>query len=330
MPLPPRKNEGGDKKDIYEQLHKYFLSTAACTEKEKEDKPEKVPEVTKEEMNNILKANVEDLDNMLDRSGSIPVAQFIISTYYSGLPLFKGNHALQSHTIHAMRVIFHRAPSLPPLIRKPMFQRLAEAYSACQMEQGRVIDNIYGALTGRDKSLRDQILIIVDMQKEDVLNQLVNRFNPDAWKTSDDNPKGQIPHIQSSYCIAIGDKLGLRGVKAAKMDKDAFTVDPRNIAVLIKCYKRLFSIQDLLDAFISDVNQQEDDADRVVECNTLTKWAGDGELSNGFPGHSIFYDEDTPEAWDKELGVPKEENKYKPFLNNEVALNLFVHLFLKK
>jgi len=330
MPLPPKRNEGGDKKEIFEQLHNFFLSSRGGTEKEKDDKNEKVPEVTKEQMNAILKENVEDLENMLDRSGATPVSNYIISTYYSGLPLFKGNNALQNHTIHAMRVIFHKAPALPPSVRKPMFQRLAEAYSACQMEQGRVIDSIYGAITGRDKTFKEQILMFVDVQKEDVLNQIVNRYNPDAWKTSDDNPKGQIPHIQSSYTIAMGDKLGLRGVKAAKMDKDSFNVDPRNVAVLTKCFKRLFSVQEVINAFIADVNQQEEGVDRIVDCNSLTKWAGDPQVNNGFPGHGIFYDEDSPGDWDKELGVPKEENKYKPFLNHQVALNLFVHVFLKK
>jgi len=329
LPKPPKRNEGGEHKEQYDKLHGFFLSLKSRTEKDTDDKIEKVPEVSKEQMAAILKENVEGLDSMLDRSGTTPVANFIISTYYSGLPLFKGNNPVQNHTIHAMRVIFYKVPTLLPAVRKPMFQRLAEAYSACQMEQGRVIDSIYGAVSGRDKTLKDQILSIVDIHKEQVLNQIINQFNPDAWKTNDDNPKGQIPHIQSSYTIALGDELGLRGVKAAKMDRDAFTVDPRNIAVLKKCFQRIFLVQDVLNSFIADVNQQEADANRLVDCGSLTKWVGDENQNNGFPPHSIFYDEDNPQAWSKEQGIPKEENKYKPFLCNDVTLNLFVHVCLK-
>jgi len=281
-------------------------------------------------MANILKDNVDGIDSMFDRSGNSTITGFIISTYSSGLPLFKSNQPLQNHTIQAMKVIFHKLPTLSPAIRKPMFRKLAEAYTACQMEQGRVIDSIYGTITGRDKTLKEQILNLVDIQKEQVLFQVVNRYNPDAWKTSDDHPREQIPHIQSSYCIALGPILGLRGVKAAELDKDSFTVDKRNTKYLVKCFKRMFLVQELINTIITDVNQQADDAGRLVDFNSLTKWAGDEKQNHGFPGHSIFYDEDSANAWPKDLGIPNEENKYKPFLNSDVVLNLLVHLFLKE
>jgi hypothetical protein len=289
---------------------------------------EKVKEKTSDELLEILKQNVENIDSLFDRSGATPVSHFIISTYTQGLPLFKGNTVVQNHTIHAMKMIFDKVPQLPESTRKAMFKRLAEAYTACQMEQGRVIDSLYGTVTGRDKSFKAQIFALVDMQKEQVMNQLINFYNPEAWKTSDDNPTGQIPHIQSSYCIALSGRLGLRGLKAAQLDKDAFQVHPTNIEVLQECFKRMFHIQDLVNTIINDVNQQEADADRVLDIDSLAKWAGDANNNNGFPSHSIYYDENNADDW-KDLGVPTAENEYKPFLNQKVTVNILEHLFLK-
>jgi len=223
-----------------------------------------------------------------------------------------------------MKVIFDRIHVLPPATRKSMLKRLAEAYTACQMEQGRVIDSLFGSVTGRDKNIKAQILTLVDLQKETVLNQLINHYNPDAWKTSDDNPSGQIPHIQSSYCIALSGKLGLRGLKAAQLDKDSFQVHPTNIEILAEAFKRMFFIQDLINTIINDVNQQDEGADRLIEIASLTRWAGDPNLNNGFNSYSILYDEDKADEYPK---VP--ENPYMPFLNQKVTVDLLQHLFLK-
>jgi len=277
----------------------------------------------------ILQANVDNIDSMFDRSGTTPVAHFIVSTYTYGLPLFKGNNTVQNHTIHSMKIIFDRIILLPLSTRKSMLRRLADAYTACQMEQGRVIDSLYGSVTGRDKNLKAQILTLVDLQKETVLNQLINHYNPDAWKTTDDNPSGQIPHIQSSYCIALSAKLGLRGLRAAQLDKDSFQVHPTNIEILLEAFRRMFSIQDLVNTIINDINQQEEGADRLIDADSVSRWAGDAAQNNGFESYSIFYDEDKADEYPKDLGVPKAENQYKPFLNQKVTIQLLEYLFLK-
>lgn len=36
--------------------------------------------------------------------------------------------------------------------------RLVDAYTACQAEQGRVIDALYGILSGRDKGLKVSLI----------------------------------------------------------------------------------------------------------------------------------------------------------------------------
>jgi len=326
--LPKSQVIHPDYKDVYDALNKIFLSPGSLTETEAVEE-QKIIEKTDDELMQILKENVSNLDSIFDRSGATPVAQFIVSTYKKGLPLFNGNTVVQNHTIHAMKIIFDKVPQLPEKTRKAMFKKLAEAYTACQMEQGRVIDSLYGNVTGRDKSFKAQIFALIDVQKDQVMNQMINFYNPEAWKTSDDNPTGQIPHIQSSYCIALSGRLGLRGLKAAQLDKDVFKVHPTNIEVLTECFKRMFHIQDLVNTVVNDINQQSTEADRVLDNESLAKWAGDANINNGFESHSIFYDEDNPDAWPKELGVPLPENQYKPFLNHTVAIHILEHLFLK-
>jgi len=311
------------------ELREYLLSPKASTEKNETPDQLEVPHLQPEEIQQILLDNVHGVEDMLDRTGSVPVSTFIKSTYENGLPLFEANPAVQQHTVKAMRVIFHKGVKMHEKGRKQIFKRLAEAYTACQMEQGRVIDSIYGSLTGRDKSFKEQILTLVDMQKEQVLNQLVNLKNPDAWRTSDDYPEQQVPHIQSSYCVAIGPNLGLRGIKSSQLDNFCVPLDPRLARELETMFKKLFSLNDLVNTIVSDINQQEVEAERLIGREALAKWASEvGESSNGripgFDSHGIFFDEEKSHEYD---GVPKEENKYQIYINRKVALEILIHLF---
>jgi len=265
------------------------------------------------------------VENIWDRTGSVPVHKYIWSTYERGLPLFGANQNLQQHTIDGMRFIFYKVGSLPDKSKLNIFKRLTDAYTACQMEQGRVIDSIYGQLTGRDKSFKDQLLTIVDIQKEQVLNQIVNHRNPNAWQTGDDFPEQQIPHIQSSYCIAVGPQLGLRGVKSAQLDTFKKTIPEKDVQEIIEEFKQRFSISDLLQTLVNDINQQDPNAERLINLESLSKWITDNASSLIFEPHDIFYDEDKAGLY---TGKPTEENKYHPFINEAIARDLLFSVFL--
>jgi hypothetical protein len=119
------------------------------------------------------------------RRQQVPVLQYITSTYFGGLPLYENNPALQAHTVNAIQTIFMRVLDLPPEDARTHMQRLVEAYTACQAVQGRVIDSIYGQLTGRDKSLREQVLVVVDEQKQRILDEVSLSLHPAAGSMSD-------------------------------------------------------------------------------------------------------------------------------------------------
>lgn len=88
------------------------------------------------------------------------------------------------------RFIFDRAAEGAPGAAAAL-QRLAEAYQSCQAEQGRTIDVMYGRLSGRDASLRDQLLSIVDEHKTMVMQKVVQTLNPGAAEAGDGFPSKQ-------------------------------------------------------------------------------------------------------------------------------------------
>jgi hypothetical protein len=253
-----------------------------------------------------------------------------VLTYSNGLPIYNANPSVQQHTVQAMRAIFAeiKGGTRGEPWKRKILARLVDAFRACQAEQGRVIDAVYGTVTGRDKSFREQVLAVVDVQKELVLENCVNKLNPQAWKQSDEIPQKQVPHITSSYRVAAGAELGLRGMQAALMDHCRFEVPPADVRVVVEAFRRMFRVDELCDLLVHDVNQQSKDADRLVSRDDLGRWAGNGDENNGFDSHSIFYDEDQPEAY-KDLGKPTDENLYQPFLNRRVALEVLKALFLE-
>ena len=108
-----------------------------------------------------------------------------------------------------------------------------------------------------------------------------------------------------------------------------FAVSEEDTKIIKDAFRRMFLIDELCDTLVSDVNQQSKDADRLINRDMLGKWAGDGDVNNGFNSHSIFYDEDNADAY-KDLGKPEEENMYQPFLNRQVALEVLKCLFLEQ
>lgn len=317
---------------LEERLAAVLLSPECCTDRDDRAEtghPTKV--MTDEQLLQVLRDKVATIDSMYDRTGSTPVAKYIVSTYRNGLPLYKAQPHIQKHTITAIRVFFDQLHRLSPGRQTQLVTRLAEAFQACQAEQGRVIDTLYGEVTGRDKSLRDQLLVLVDEQKQNTLDQLANALNPHAWKASDAYPSKQLPHIQNGYRILIGARLGLRGVAAAGTDISAKdTVSTGNVDELVRKFRERFSVADLASTITSDINQQSDTAERRIMLEALMKWAGKQGESHGafgtFNKHDLFYDEDQPERYNNTK--PREENMYQPFVYDNLVMQMLARIFL--
>src|SRR5690606_6357996 len=128
-----------------------------------------------------------------------------------------------------------------------------------------VIDSIYGLLSGRDESVYDQMLKFVDIVKEHALETTIHYLHPNAWKESDDHPQNQIPHLLSSYKVAIGASMGFRGIESAKADKNRVKVSSKIKKKVESTVKVFFSIGEIIDLIIKDVNQNIKCENRILD-----------------------------------------------------------------
>ena len=315
----------------FQRLEDFFLSPASSTEAAEKSsgggEGEEIELLSDDDIGTLLRLRVSNFESMMCRRGEKQILELILSSYHNGLPLYDKDPVIKKHTARSLQFIFDFVIKQPENLQTKILSRLADAFTACQAEQGRVLDAMYGALSGRDKSLKQQILAIVDDCKERVLDQVANELNPNAWKQDDSEPTKQLPHIMSSYKIAIGHEFGIRGVKAATADYNKFDVPSKKKKNVVAAFRRLFDVNEVIQTFKNDVNQQSPEAERLIDRDQLSRWAGNAEENFSFPSHSIFFDEDHPEAYGETK--PLDENMYQPFLSDAVTLDVFDHLFLK-
>ncbi|KAH3756721.1 hypothetical protein Pelo_11490 [Pelomyxa schiedti] len=323
------------------RISDFLLSPAASTDKTATKLPS-VPRMSEAEIMRMIRASIQGVDSTLDRTHTNPVLQLICSTYQYGLPTFNSQPAIQQHVITSMQFVLGSCKVISEKARKRHLTKLIDSFTSCQAEQVRVIDSIFGELSGRDKGFREQVLSLVDEQKQRVLDQVTNLLNPNAWRQDDGTPTEQVAHLQSSYRKVIGPRLGLRCVDAAATDRNAPALSHDDETAAEQLFRKLFSVAELAHTLADDVNQQKPDADRVINRDALAKWVGETTAKTAKPkstGSSaaatatfdpnlIYWDEDRAKEWDE--GVrPNPENEYQPFLSVKIAVDLLHLLFLR-
>merc|ERR1711959_37700 len=306
-------------------LTAFLLSSAAAPPQHTSGS--EVTELPDGEILECLRRHVEGLDSLRARDGETSITVYLLATYKNGLPLFKDNPAVQAQLVTAIRVIFSKVKEgcLPERVSRDAMTRLAEAFTACQAVQGRVIDTLYGELSGRDKGFRDQMLVLVDELKERVLEEVANTCNPDAWRQGDECPEKQLPHILSSYRVSLGEAMGLPGVEAARCDHCARPLSAAAACEVATLLFQYFDEAELLHEIVKDVNQPGSVQDRRINRTQLAKWVGAEGPAHSFDPHRVYWDESHPEAYD---GRPADGEEYEPFINPEVASEVLHALFL--
>jgi len=328
-----RPNKAAMKKAIKDIL----LSPAVSTELAGQDIPkDPLKRPSREEVLTMLKLYVPDIAKMKGRRGRLKVVDLIMNTVVKGLPTFKGDLTLTNHIKSSLLFILHtcimHSTSTNPdkattSSHKMIIDQLVDAFQACQAVQARVIDTLYGIISCRDKSLADQLLVIVDAQKQLALNKLVNQVFKNAWTASDKTPQLQVPHLQNGMRRAFGERFGLTGVRAAKIDASANKqVATKLKEQVTKLYERFFFIEEVVTAFINDVNAADSESSRIINRDDLAKWAGSPIAKDRkFEPFSIYYDE---EVKDRYSGPPAKEQEYQPYLNEDVALDILYTVFV--
>jgi len=306
-------------------------------------------ELSDEDILACLRRHVVGLDTLMSRDGETPAAVYILGTYRAGLPLFNRHPEVQASVVTAMRFILWKVcppitSTLVPItiltvysgfkvhqdtpserVARDAMIRLSEAFTACQAVQGRVIDTLYGELSGRDRGFPDQMLGLVHEVKERALEATANSLNPDAWRQGDDVPAKQLPHILSSYRVAVGEELGLHGVEAARCDYCAKQIQPAEACKVATLLFERFQEEELLQEFIKDINQPGCDRDRRINRTQLAQWVGAEGSARGLDPHRIYYDDARPEQY---IGRPAAGEEYEPFLEPEIARSILAAVFL--
>lgn len=86
--------------------------------------------------------------------------------------------------------------------------------------------------------------------------------------------------------------------------------------------REAFSVKDVAEALVQDVNQQDAMANRVIDRDSLAKWAS---TVPSFDAHSIYYDETRPHAYRDAKPLP--ENRFQPFLSLDAAHTILTRAF---
>lgn len=313
--------------DHYSSLVDVICSPVCSTEQEGEyaHGEEELIILGREDIETIVRSHVSDIDSMRCRRNVTPVLTFIQDSYTSGIPLFNDNDEMNRHIIHCMQSILAKVIDLQPADARKHLRRLCEGFQACQSVQARVIDSVYGQITGREKGLKDQFLYVIDEIKQTTLDLAVATVFPRA-REDDPDPGNQMPHIQSAVKIAIGEELGLRGVIAARSDYCAPTISDANLNRIKELFKEEFDIMTVISAIIADVNQQDDQMERVVDRDCLANWVFEKGEAFSLNPYDIYFNEER-KAWYNDA-EPKEENIYNPFVHPRIVFDILVAMFL--
>ena len=105
----------------------------------------------------------------------------------------------------------------------------------------------------------------------------------------------RLPHIQSRYRVELGAELGLSGADTAKLDAHIEGAIPAaQLRSFAQQFRARFSTEDLIQAVVADVNQQDPEAERYILPKTLFKWAQpeNKEGNRGFDSYSIFFNDE--------------------------------------
>eukprot|EP00040_Diaphanoeca_grandis_P024895 m.137480 g.137480 ORF g.137480 m.137480 type:complete len:295 (+) comp29921_c6_seq1:505-1389(+) len=273
--------------------------------------------MTDAEILTLLRDNVRNVNEMRFRNSHECITTFIISTYRNGLRMVQGNPALVNHSKNAIQFIFSKVSEVSQHERVAHLKGICEAFMSCQAEQARVIDDIYGQISGRDKTLRDQILSLLDRFKQQTLDEVTLLFHPGSDVST------RLPHIQSRYRVDVGAQLGLAGIENAKLDQHIERSLPHGQSErYVQKFRERFPTTEFVKAVVADINQQDVDAERFILPTTLFNWAQpDNKIDNqNFDSHSIFYNDETPDLYN---GKPREENEHtKPFVHPAIVVNV--------
>eukprot|EP00808_Paulinella_micropora_P018758 g21843.t1 len=288
-------------------------------------------QVTEAEASELL-ASFPELNDMLDRTGSVPVAVYILSTLTNGLPLFSSQPTVNEDVKHCLNYIFHRVrEEKSESERRRLVMEVARAYQQCQTIQQQAIVNLYASLVNVVLDFKAQLLQMLSQYKLRKLDELVFKLNPGANEVPDSYPNRQPPHIRSAYICALDAKgIQLEGLEASQLDVNRPNLSKAQITKVVSGFASLLDVDEFVADFVADINHSAGFAQHV-DRDKFYSWVmkmQDKQGEQPFEKHSIFYSE---ERADEYPTPQKEEDRdIKPYLSNQVARDILTRVGILK
>ena len=307
----------------------------------------------------IVEISYPEARNLKGQRGQVKVTDMLNNIYQNGLFMFgDSSSTLNKEIIPALQHIFHEMNALRHDDRKrvSIIQQLVEACLDCQQVQARTIQKIYADLTSQSLTFEQQLKYSLIPQKEASLNILITNYHGGPGGVG--KPQGnqtpycdldhtmvsaehQRAHLFSGYVVILGEAFGFEGQTEAQNDRflhdtlrniqfshredDSSNVPNKLSNQKIKSItaelKDNMSVSDWITSLIADINNQSDDADRIIDRQCIFEWAT--KNMEGAFKFKIFYDESRADEF-KHMNPnqPTDENIYQPFLSPSVLIEI--------
>lgn len=285
---------------------------------------------------------VKSIPNFMDlrgQRGQHTILYMIQTAYSTGL--FTLSQSINKQIIPALRYILNKIDELKPddPKRNTILKTLSDAFLDCQQVQAREILRIYGDLTNQTETLDKQIIYILMRQKEQSLNEFISQFHMDCdLDHTKSKPSEQRVHLYSAYLDIVGEQLGMDGIESARGDR--FLGETLNIIrsgiwadvgndTIYALVKNRLSLRQFIECILSDINCQSDNADRLINPSVIFKWVTDNMTTEN--ARKIFYNEENIDEYKyQEPNIPKDKNKYNPFLSLRILVDILTKMNLIK
>jgi hypothetical protein len=279
----------------------------------------------------MLEQSVDGVQTMRGQRGERLVTDMMTSWYTQGLFMHGSpDSPVNRLVIPATKHIFACMAHLPARSAKRVdcFTTLALSCQDCQQVQAREIMRIFGDLTSQNATLDEQLKYSLVRSKEVALNCVISKRHPqcdlDHTKVQ---PWQQRVHLFSGYVSTMGDSFGLDSVTTANSDRflaqAKAEIGKVDAVALIRELQSSISVAEWLQCLLADINNQSEDADRLIDRACIFKWV-QANMSHE-ASYSVFYDEDRSDEFvDQDPKQPTPANKFEPFLSCKVLVHILL------
>jgi len=277
----------------------------------------------------LVEGSVAGVTTMMGQRGERFVTEMLTAWTQVGLFMHGSpSSPLNRLIIPATRHIFAIMASLPPKHPKRVdcLSTLAYACQDCQQVQAREILRIYSDLTSQRASLEGQLKYSLIREKEATLNGYISRKHPKCdLDHTQVAPWQQRVHLFSGYVSLVGQEFGMDSLTAAQSDRFASSalqeIGELDAATLLADLRGDMSVKDWLLMLLADINNQAEDADRLIDRDCIFRWAQENMSSEA--AYLVFYDDDRAGEFAMQQPMkPEPGNCYQPFLSVKVLVEI--------